>query len=169
MIVQWDRQYEVNVWSHEFCIVLYICITNGTIILTWELTFSSKYIFHGYHSNKSIMWIFFLQISYVSLLDIWMVSCIAFITLVLLEFPIVHTLIRKDKKPLAAKVENCALLIIPVMFAIYNIIYWSCLIYGWLFIISSESLTIQHAWNWSNFKLCFFWYFIKKFYPKIQY
>lgn len=70
------------------------------------------------------------KISYVSLLDIWMVSCIAFITLVLLEFPIVHTLIRKDKKPLAAKVENCALFIIPVMFAIYNIIYWSCLIYG---------------------------------------
>ena len=76
------------------------------------------------------MYISFLQISYVSLLDIWMVSCIAFITLVLLEFPIVHTLIRKDKKPLAEKVENCALLIIPVMFAIYNIIYWLCLIYG---------------------------------------
>ena len=79
-----------------------------------------------------------------------MVSCIAFITLVLLEFPIVHTLIRKDKKPLAEKVENCALLIIPVMFAIYNIIYWLCLIYGWLFIISSTSLSIQHAWNWTN-------------------
>ena len=96
------------------------------------------------------MWISFLQISYVSLLDIWMVSCIAFITLVLLEFPIVHTLIRKDKKPLAAKVENCALFIIPVMFAIYNIIYWLCLIYGWFFIISSTSLSIQHAWNWTN-------------------
>ena len=118
--------------------------------MRFRIDIYEKYIFYSYHSNKSQMWISFLQISYVSLLDIWMVSCIAFITLVLLEFPIVHTLIRKDKKPLAEKVENCALLIIPVMFAIYNIIYWLCLIYGWLFIISSTSLSIQHAWNWTN-------------------
>ena len=118
--------------------------------MRFRIDIYEKYIFHSYHSNKSIMCISILQISYVSLLDIWMVSCIAFITLVLLEFPIVHTLIRKDKKPLAEKVENCALFIIPVMFAIYNIIYWLCLIYGWLFIISSTSLSIQHAWNWTN-------------------
>ena len=118
--------------------------------MRFRIDIYEKYIFHSYHSNKSQMWISFLQISYVSLLDIWMVSWIAFITLVLLEFPIVHTLIRKDKKPLAEKVENCALFIIPVMFAIYNIIYWLCLIYGWLFIISSTSLSIQHAWNWTN-------------------
>ena len=118
--------------------------------MRFRIDIYEKYIFYSYHSNKSQMWISFLQISYVSLLDIWMVSCIAFITLVLLEFPIVHTLIRKDKKPLAEKVENCALFIIPVMFAIYNIIYWLCLIYGWLFIISSTSLSIQHTWNWTN-------------------
>ena len=68
------------------------------------------------------------QISYVSFLDIWMVSCIGFITLVLLEFPIVHTLIRKDRKPAAEKFENFALAILPVVFLIYNLVYW-CLLF----------------------------------------
>jgi len=70
------------------------------------------------------------KVSYISYLDYWMVMCILFIFLVLLEFPLVHTMIRKGKKPDAELIEKCAIVVIPILFLCFNVIYWLCLLYS---------------------------------------
>jgi len=70
------------------------------------------------------------KVSYISFLDYWMVMCILFIFLVLLEFPVVHTLVRNGKKDDAELIEKCAIFVIPILFSCFNIIYWLCLLYS---------------------------------------
>merc|ERR1719510_1259210 len=67
------------------------------------------------------------KVSYVSMLDIWMLVCIIFIFLVLIEFAVVTSLLRNNEKPTAQLVENMAIIVIPALFFIFNMIYWCCL------------------------------------------
>lgn len=69
------------------------------------------------------------KVSYVSMLDIWMVMCIFFIFLVLIEFAIVTTLIRKHDKGTAERIESTGIVVLPILFGTFNIIYWSCLFF----------------------------------------
>jgi len=70
------------------------------------------------------------KVSYVSMLDIWMVTCIFFIFVTLLEFAIVTSLIRWKNKPKAEKVETLGIIVLPILFAVFNIIYWFTLFYA---------------------------------------
>ena len=49
------------------------------------------------------------KVSYITLLDIWMVMCIFFIFLVLIEFAVVTSLIRRHQKPTAEKIEGTSI------------------------------------------------------------
>jgi len=68
------------------------------------------------------------KVSYISFLDYWMVMCIVFIFLVLFEFPVVHTLIRKGKRRDADLIERAAIIVIPILFICFNVIYWTTLL-----------------------------------------
>ena len=58
-----------------------------------------------------------------------MVMCVFFIFLVLLEFPFVHTMIRKGRRADAELIEKCAIIVVPILFFCFNIIYWCSLLY----------------------------------------
>jgi len=64
------------------------------------------------------------KVSYVSMLDIWMVMCIFFIFLVLIEFAVVTSLIRRHQKSNAERIEKLGTIVLPILFGIFNIIYW---------------------------------------------
>jgi len=69
------------------------------------------------------------KVSYVSFLDIWMLMCIIFIFIVLIEFAIVTSLLRRQEIRMAEKMESFGVLLIPLMFLVFNMIYWSCLFF----------------------------------------
>ena len=71
------------------------------------------------------------QVSYVSMLDIWMVMCIFFIFLVLIEFAVVTSLIRRHQKPTAEKIEDFGTYGLPILFGTFNVIYWFTLFFTW--------------------------------------
>ena len=63
------------------------------------------------------------------MLDVWMLVCVVFIFLVLIEFAIVPSLIRRQEKAAATRIENMGTIILPIMFACFNIIYWFTLFF----------------------------------------
>ena len=63
------------------------------------------------------------------MLDVWMLICIIFIFLVLIEFAIVTSLIRRHEKPKAERIESLGIMILPIMFGVFNIIYWFTLLF----------------------------------------
>ena len=67
------------------------------------------------------------RVSYVSYLDIWMVMCILFVFICILEFSIVTTLMRRSLKSKAETLEAWSRLFIPTLFLIFNIVYWPSL------------------------------------------
>lgn len=84
-----------------------------------------------------------------------MLMCIIFIFLVLVEFPIVHTLIRRGRKDDAELVEQTGRIVVPILFLSFNVIYWLCLFLIWT---SSSSQNNQRKLN--QWLLCP--YFINK-------
>ena len=65
--------------------------------------------------------------SYISFLDVWMVMCIFFIFLTLIEFSIVSALIRKGRKATADNIEHVGLVLIPIIFLGCNCFYWTAM------------------------------------------
>ena len=68
------------------------------------------------------------RVSYVSLLDIWMVACIVFVFLVIIHFMIVISLLRYSKPKAAEKFEHFGIFAIPLLFIAFNCFYWSLFI-----------------------------------------
>ena len=68
------------------------------------------------------------RVSYVSLLDIWMVACIVFVFLVIIHFMIVISLLRYSKPKAAEKFEHFGIFAIPLLFIVFNCFYWSLFI-----------------------------------------
>jgi hypothetical protein len=64
------------------------------------------------------------KVSYVSMLDVWMVMCIIFVFVVIIHFVLVIALIRKGNKKAANAAELLGLLFIPLSFISFNVIYW---------------------------------------------
>ena len=58
-----------------------------------------------------------------------MLMCIIFIFIVLIEFAIVTSLLRRQEIRMAEKMESFGVLLIPLMFLVFNMIYWSCLFF----------------------------------------
>ena len=64
------------------------------------------------------------RVSYVTLLDIWMIVCTVFVFISLLEFTTVATLIRARKRDKSEKVEQVSRIAFPIVFLIFNVVYW---------------------------------------------
>lgn len=64
------------------------------------------------------------RVSYVSLLDIWMLVCMIFVFSCILEFIIITIYLRSGKKLVGEKVEVGAKFVIPILFLVFNICYW---------------------------------------------
>ena len=65
------------------------------------------------------------RVSYVSYLDIWMVTCIIFVFGTMIEFTIVHSLYRSNRRPMGEYLESVMKLVIPSLFFGFNVIYWA--------------------------------------------
>ena len=64
------------------------------------------------------------KVSYSTYLDIWMVTCIIFVFVSLIEFTVVHSLYRKNNKKLGIWVENFTQIAMPIVFLLFNTCYW---------------------------------------------
>lgn len=72
------------------------------------------------------------RVSYISVLDIWMLLCMIFVFSCMLEFIIITVLIRSGKKKRAEKVELVWTITVPVLFLLINLIYWPTILHGYL-------------------------------------
>lgn len=61
------------------------------------------------------------------MIDVWMVMCLLFVFLCLVEFSIVTALLYHQKNHLATKLEAGALVILPLIFIGFNLVYWPAL------------------------------------------
>ena len=68
------------------------------------------------------------RVSYVSYLDIWMVTCIIFVFGSMIEFTVVHSLYKSNRRASAEYVERLMRIVIPVLFIGFNIFYWTILL-----------------------------------------
>ena len=67
------------------------------------------------------------RVSYISYLDIWMVTCIFFVFASMIEFTIVHSLYRSNQRSRADYVERLMRIVIPIIFIGFNLFYWTLL------------------------------------------
>ena len=64
------------------------------------------------------------RVSYSSYLDIWMVACIVFVFASIIEFTIVHSLYRNNRKACGDCLEKIMQILIPIVFLVFNAFYW---------------------------------------------
>lgn len=64
------------------------------------------------------------KVSYVTLLDGWMLMCIVIVFCCLAEFILVTHLYSMKKDKLAVKSEFYSRILVPVMFLLFNLVYW---------------------------------------------
>jgi len=67
------------------------------------------------------------RVSYISMLDIWMLMCILFVFSCILEFTIITSMIRRGQKPQSERLEAMCRIVIPLVFLGFNAIYWPSL------------------------------------------
>lgn len=65
------------------------------------------------------------RVSYTSYLDIWMLTCILFVFSSMVEFVVVQFFIKSKKIRSAKFVEHLMRIAIPVLFVVFNIMYWT--------------------------------------------
>ena len=68
------------------------------------------------------------KVSYISYLDIWMMVCIIFVFLSMVEFTVVQILYRRNRKLKAESFEQTMRCMIPTMFIGFNLVYWNVLL-----------------------------------------
>ena len=71
------------------------------------------------------------RVSYTSYLDIWMLTCILFVFSSMVEFVVVQFCIKSKRLRSAKVVEHLMRVAIPVLFIIFNIMYWTKLGLFW--------------------------------------
>ena len=64
------------------------------------------------------------QVSYVSFLDIWMVTCIVFVNLFMFEYVLVIFCKDNGNEKLSRTVESRARILLPLCFLAFNTLYW---------------------------------------------
>ena len=67
------------------------------------------------------------RVSYISFLDVWMVMCIIFVFICILEFTVVTSWIRNGRKMGAERIERTCRVLIPIIFLLFNLLYWPIL------------------------------------------
>ena len=65
-----------------------------------------------------------MQVSYVSFLDIWMVTCIVFVNLFMFEYVLVIFIKENGNEKLSRRVESRARILLPLCFLAFNTLYW---------------------------------------------
>jgi hypothetical protein len=70
------------------------------------------------------------KVSYISLLDVWMVICILFVFACIVEFTVVSSLLKNGNKEASERTEIACRFAIPLAFFIFNSIYWPLLFLG---------------------------------------
>ena len=68
------------------------------------------------------------RVSYISFLDIWMVTCIVFVFGSMIEYTIVHSFYKSNQKFRADSLERLMKIAIPFLFLGFNIFYWTMLV-----------------------------------------
>ena len=64
------------------------------------------------------------RVSYISYLDIWMVTCIIFVFASMVEFTVVHSFYRNNRKTQGDCIEKIMRVAIPFVFLAFNSVYW---------------------------------------------
>jgi len=72
------------------------------------------------------------KVSYVSLLDIWMLVCMIFVFACILEFIAVTACSRYSNKTTGDKLETICRILIPILFLLFNLIYWPSLLHTYV-------------------------------------
>jgi hypothetical protein len=67
------------------------------------------------------------KVSYITFLDIWMVTCMAFVFITMVEFVVVNYLYRVKKTASGEFVEKLMQVLMPLCFIIFFILYWALL------------------------------------------
>ena len=65
------------------------------------------------------------KVSYITLLDIWMVMCLIFANLYMFEFILVVYLNTSKREDISGFVEKVCRVIFPFAFLIFSILYWT--------------------------------------------
>lgn len=86
-----------------------------TILLTLTSMFSSE--------RRSVP-----RVSYVTCLDMWMVSCIVFVFIELVEFASIFLCNKHTQSKLIFVIDKSALILLPVAFIAFNVCYWPYLL-----------------------------------------
>ena len=86
-----------------------------TILLTLTSMFASE--------RRSVP-----RVSYVTCLDMWMVSCIVFVFLELVEFSAIFLLNAHTQSKLIQAIDKAALVLLPGVFICFNLWYWPYLL-----------------------------------------
>ena len=68
------------------------------------------------------------KVSYVSYLDIWMLSCIIFVFGSMLEFVIVHRFFMRNQRRKAELLELNMRIMLSLIFVGFNVVYWIILL-----------------------------------------
>ncbi|TRY61959.1 hypothetical protein TCAL_10287 [Tigriopus californicus] len=64
------------------------------------------------------------RVSYVTHLDVWMLTCVFFVFVELAEFTFVLHLAMNHKERLTPWVESTAKIVLPILFITFNIVFW---------------------------------------------
>ena len=68
------------------------------------------------------------RVSYVTCLDMWMVTCILFVFIELVEFSSIFLLNKNSRSKLITIIDKAALILLPVIFLLFNLCYWPYLL-----------------------------------------
>ena len=68
------------------------------------------------------------RVSYVTCLDMWMVSCIVFVFAELVEFSLLFLLNGMTQSKLINVIDKAALVLLPAGFITFNVLYWPYLL-----------------------------------------
>ena len=68
------------------------------------------------------------RVSYVTCLDMWMVACILFVFMQLVEFSSIFLLNKNSRSKLITIIDKTALILLPVIFLLFNLCYWPYLL-----------------------------------------
>ena len=67
------------------------------------------------------------RVSYVTFLDIWMIACMIFVVITMVEFVVVNYIFKLKNTATANFLETLMQILIPVGFGIFNILFWGLL------------------------------------------
>jgi len=70
------------------------------------------------------------RVSYITYLDVWMLTCVLFVFTELAEFTLVLHFIRTKREAATPALESAAKFFLPAAFAVFNVAYWSLLLAG---------------------------------------